>query len=43
MGAELPFPSIVHVPLGEAVRYAALDAVVTLRVHRELRGRRVML
>jgi hypothetical protein len=43
MGGEMPQPSIVHVPLGEAVKYAALDAVVTLRVHRELRGRRVVL
>jgi len=43
MGRELPRPSIVHVPLEEAVAYAALDAVVTLRVHHKLRKRRIVL
>lgn len=43
LGSSIPSPSIVHVPLVEAVSYAALDAVVTLRVHRELRGKRVVL
>lgn len=43
MGKELPFPSIVHVPLAEAVGYAALDAIVTLRVHHVLRRRRIVL
>jgi DNA polymerase len=43
LGSGLPMPSIVHVPLAEAVSYAALDAVVTLRVHHALRGRRIVL
>lgn len=43
MGMELPFPSIVYVPLEEAVHYAALDAIITLRVHHVLRRRRVVL
>jgi hypothetical protein len=43
MGRELPFPSIIHVPLAEAIHYAALDAIVTLRVHHVLRRRRIVL
>jgi DNA polymerase len=43
MGREMPQPSIAHVPLPEAVSYAALDAVVTLRIHRVLRGKRLVL
>lgn len=43
LGSPLPFPSIVHVPLADAVSYAALDAVVTLRIHRILRCKRVVL
>jgi hypothetical protein len=43
LGSPLPFPSIAHVPLAEAVSYAALDAVVTLRVHRALSRMRVAL
>jgi hypothetical protein len=43
MGGDLPHPSIAHVPLEEAVGYAALDAIVTLRVHRALSRRQVRL
>ena len=43
MGSGMPQPSIVHVPLAEAVSYAALDAVITLRVHHELRKKRIVL
>ncbi len=43
MGAGLPFPSIVHVPLAEAVHYACLDAIVTLRTHHVLRRHRIVL
>ena len=42
-GREMPQPSIVHVPLEEAVGYAALDAVVTWRVHQVLKRRRIVL
>lgn len=43
LGRGLPFPSIAYVPLEEAVDYAGLDAVVTLRVHHALRRRRIVL
>lgn len=42
-GREMPRPSIVHVPLEEAVRYAALDAIVTWRVHQVIKRRRIVL
>jgi len=41
MGSDLPRPSIRHVPLGEAVDYAGLDAAATLAVYRKLSSRRV--
>jgi hypothetical protein len=43
MGRELPKPSIAYVPLEEAVDYACLDAIMTLRLHHNLSRRRVTL
>jgi len=43
MGRGLPRPSIAHVPLEEAISYAALDAIVTLRLHHTLSRRRITL
>ena len=43
LGRELPKPSIAYVPLEEAVSYACLDAIITLRLHHNLSRRRVVL